>query len=555
MYAVTKLNKQHEQTWINLQKRLNTVQFQYQKLFHDSDVYDFVKNKAISVGSCEGYFVPSLLTTTSFILACNNAKVNVTTHKQPLNIYTIFVGYPGTGKSSAIQYAAQDPLEQLDLTNAIISKTTSSGLVKLLANKKKAMILSLEVFDILHKLLKSDEETASGDVQLLCKLFSGEHCSYHYSTEESRVIPSNTPFCLLGSTQLVNAAKLIARMDQGHGLVDRILLATPLALRPTLTQMENATDQLSTEVVSDYTELFKNINGVDENVEFVFDDEGKELLREKMDQFVAEVNEAIREGKVPPKSKTPELIPRFLKEVTNSACDKTIKQPTTQMVRDNVLISQGPVVSYRSFKHGKRSAREIAEDEFNAATESLMQDGFGRIVEFCVPRARSTCKAGICSEAQTIAINDLDNPFAVLSEEIQSLREAYPEAVPANVNADDVIGIDDAVSTSESGSLTDEEILAEFSSDQEAMEEEEETDEVEVLEECPKKPTASEVRSAIDVLTSYSLFVNEGVEEIRSHVQKIEALAERNFRSSQRQQTLLSFFGSKMQSPLNNKDQ
>ena len=155
-------------------------------------------------------------------------------------------------------------------------------------------------------------------------------------------------------------------------------------------------------------------------------------------------------------------------------------------------------------------------------------------------------KAGICSEAQTIAINDLDNPFAVLSEEIQSLREAYPEAVPANVNADDVIGIDDAVSTSESGSLTDEEILAEFSSDQEAMEEDEETDEVEVLEECPKKPTASEVRSAIDVLTSYSLFVNEGVQEIRSHVQKIEALAERNFRSSQRQQTLLSFFRSKM---------
>ena len=104
MYAVTKLSKQHEQTWINLQKRLNTVQFQYQKLFHDSDVYDFVKNKAISVGSCEGYFVPSLLTTTSFILACNNAKVNVTTHKQPLNIYTILVRYPGTGKFNQNQF-------------------------------------------------------------------------------------------------------------------------------------------------------------------------------------------------------------------------------------------------------------------------------------------------------------------------------------------------------------------------------------------------------------------------------------------------------------------
>ena len=171
-----------------------------------------------------------------------------------------------TGKSSAIQYAAQDPLENLDFTDAIISKTTSSGLVKLLANKRKGMILSPEVFDIINKLLKSDEDNATGDVQLLCKLFSGERCSYHFSTEETRVIPPNTPFCLLGSTQLVNAAKLIARMDQGHGLVDRILLATPLAFRPTLTEMEAATDQLSTEVVSDFSELFENINGIDESV-------------------------------------------------------------------------------------------------------------------------------------------------------------------------------------------------------------------------------------------------------------------------------------------------
>lgn len=163
-----------------------------------------------------------------------------------------------TGKSSAIQYAAQDPLENLDFTDAIISKTTSSGLVKLLANKRKGMILSPEVFDIINKLLKSDEDNATGDVQLLCKLFSGERCSYHFSTEETRVIPPNTPFCLLGSTQLVNAAKLIARMDQGHGLVDRILLATPLAFRPTLTEMEAAADQLSTEVVSDFSELFEH---------------------------------------------------------------------------------------------------------------------------------------------------------------------------------------------------------------------------------------------------------------------------------------------------------
>ena len=37
------------------------------------------------------------------------------------------------GKSSAIQHASQNHLESLDLTSSVISKTTSSGLVKLLA--------------------------------------------------------------------------------------------------------------------------------------------------------------------------------------------------------------------------------------------------------------------------------------------------------------------------------------------------------------------------------------------------------------------------------------
>ncbi|KAL9977383.1 hypothetical protein ACROYT_G014777 [Oculina patagonica] len=43
--------------------------------------------------------------------------------------------------------------------------------------------------------------------------------------EESRVIPANTPFSILGPTQLLNVAQLITKMDHGHGLVDRFLLA------------------------------------------------------------------------------------------------------------------------------------------------------------------------------------------------------------------------------------------------------------------------------------------------------------------------------------------
>jgi len=98
MYALSKLSKQNEQTWVNLQKRLNEVHFSYEKLFTNQDVHQFIKNKAVSVGSCEGYFIPSLFTTTAYLLASNHCRVETLTHSQPLNLFTIFVGYPGTGK-------------------------------------------------------------------------------------------------------------------------------------------------------------------------------------------------------------------------------------------------------------------------------------------------------------------------------------------------------------------------------------------------------------------------------------------------------------------------
>ena len=124
------------------------------------------------------------------------------------------------------------------------------------------------------------------------------------------MIPPNTPFSILGSTQLLNAAKLVAKMDHGHDLVDRMLFATPLAYRPTLSEMETATDQLSTEVVDNFEEYFANINDTVEQQHFTFAEDAKLLLRETIDDFVAEVNTAIRQGQVPPKSKMPEFIPR-----------------------------------------------------------------------------------------------------------------------------------------------------------------------------------------------------------------------------------------------------
>ena len=73
---------------------------------------------------------------------------------------------------------------------------------RILSDLKKGIMISAEIFDLLNKLTKSDDKNASGDMLLLCELFSGEQTSYHFATEKTRKIKKNTPFTILGCTQL-----------------------------------------------------------------------------------------------------------------------------------------------------------------------------------------------------------------------------------------------------------------------------------------------------------------------------------------------------------------
>ena len=63
---------------------------------------------------------------------------------------------------------------EADSRSPVIKKCTSSGLIKTAADKSRGRLLSGEIYDVLFKLLKSDEENATSDVQALCQLFSRE---------------------------------------------------------------------------------------------------------------------------------------------------------------------------------------------------------------------------------------------------------------------------------------------------------------------------------------------------------------------------------------------
>ena len=74
--------------------------------------------------------------------------------------------------------------------------------MKILSETQCTYMVSSEIYDVLHELLKSDKENATGDAQLLCELFSGKSITFKYATEKVRTISANTPFSILGSMHM-----------------------------------------------------------------------------------------------------------------------------------------------------------------------------------------------------------------------------------------------------------------------------------------------------------------------------------------------------------------
>ena len=318
MSKLAKVAKQHDKTWAQLNRRLISLPFDYDSLFTPR-VAEFVKNKAASIGSSPGYLVPCLLTTTAYVIA-ENFLIRCGPQEMPSNLFMVFVGPPGTGKSQVLKEGALQPIHDIqterDLPNTIIEKCTSSALVKTVAEHKKAFVVSPEVFDVVNKLLKSDEDNATGDVQILCELFSGESSSYRYATERTREIPANVPFSILGCTQVPYAARLLCRMDQGHGLLDScFMFLFPLCLRPSTADTDAARtwllrEDLHLKQVSEiFIEMFDAHNSAPVS-HYTFTEEALQTLTSLKDDFIRDVNDAIQNGNVPPKSKKIDLLQR-----------------------------------------------------------------------------------------------------------------------------------------------------------------------------------------------------------------------------------------------------
>ena len=200
------IKDQTDETWSRLHQRLTTSDADLSKVL-TKDFYEFVKAKASSIGTNEGYYFISMLTSINFLSSLKKVKISLREgHVLGMNFFAVFVGPPSTSKSPAFKDAVTNPLNNKNLN--IISNTTSSGLTKMMSKTKSCFIANPEISEYLMRMLKNDDENCIGDCQLLCKLFSGEKCEVNYATENKRCLPEDCSFCILGKY-----IKLIKRLS------------------------------------------------------------------------------------------------------------------------------------------------------------------------------------------------------------------------------------------------------------------------------------------------------------------------------------------------------
>ena len=145
-------------------------------------------------------------------------------------------------------------------------------------------------------------------------------------------------------------------------------------------------------------------------------------------------------------------------------------------------------------------------------------------------------KAGISQEKQVASINEEDDRFKLLQQNVDELKSR--DLVDENFTVDDYV--DFQVTKSETSAMTDQEILDSILINDLAEEEEEE-----IVEESsyvpPEKPKLAEVAHTIDLLERWSLFGKNGG-EMRKSLSLISKRFDKHSFESKKQSQIPDFF-------------
>ena len=146
-------------------------------------------------------------------------------------------------------------------------------------------------------------------------------------------------------------------------------------------------------------------------------------------------------------------------------------------------------------------------------------------------------KSKISQSNQQAAVNNDDDPFKSLQEDLEKLHELYRDAIQPNLSAESFADLDSEVVTSASF-YNDDDIIPEVI---EGENEESKDDQDNEESAPPKHPLTNEVEDMLEKLQDPSMFSTRG-DEIRSLVLNMESLLVREQVDNLKQSVVTDFF-------------
>ena len=143
----------------------------------------------------------------------------------------------------------------------------------------------------------------------------------------------------------------------------------------------------------------------------------------------------------------------------------------------------------------------------------------------------------ISQSNQQAAVNDDDDPFKSLQEDLEKLHELDNDAIQPNLSAESFANLDSEVVTSASFS-NDDDIIAKFI---EGENEENEDDQDDEESTPPTRPSTNEVEDALEMLQDLSMFSTRR-DEIRSLTLDMESLLVSERIDNLKQSVVTDFF-------------
>ena len=146
-------------------------------------------------------------------------------------------------------------------------------------------------------------------------------------------------------------------------------------------------------------------------------------------------------------------------------------------------------------------------------------------------------KSKVSQSKQQAAVNDDDDPFKSLQEDLEKLHELDNDAIQSNLSSESFADPHSEVVTSASFS-NDDDIIAEVI---EGKNEESEDDQDDEERRPPTCPSTNEVEDALETLQDHSMFSTHG-DEIQSRVLNMESLLVRERIDNLKQSIVTDFF-------------